>query len=113
MDKIVKYRELIKGILSRHAELVSRQLEPGEETLLAFDEEHDQYIWLQLGWTKRSRTHGITLHVRLRDGKIWVEEDWTEDGIATELLRAGVPNEDIVLGFHAPEMRPYTEFAVA
>jgi hypothetical protein len=37
----------------------------------------------------------------------------TEDGIATDLLEAGVPKEDIVLAFHAPEMRPYTEFAVA
>jgi hypothetical protein len=29
------------------------------------------------------------------------------------LLEAGVPKEDIVLAFHEPEMRQYTEFAVA
>ena len=28
-------------------------------------------------------------------------------------ILAGVPKEDIVLAFHAPEMRPYTEFAAA
>ncbi|MBV7334508.1 XisI protein [Chloroflexi bacterium TSY] len=46
-------------------------------------------------------------------GKIWIEIDWTEEGIATELVAAGVPKEDIVLAFHHPSMRQYTEFAVA
>nr|WP_083883556.1 element excision factor XisI family protein [Spirulina subsalsa] len=30
-----------------------------------------------------------------------------------ELLREGVPKSDIVLAFHAPETREYTEFAMA
>jgi XisI protein len=37
----------------------------------------------------------------------------TEDSIATELLEAGVPKEDIALAFQAPEMWRYTEFAAA
>jgi len=45
--------------------------------------------------------------------KIWIEEDMTEDGIATYFLEQGVPREDIVLAFHPPFMRPLTEFAVA
>ena len=35
-----------------------------------------------------------------------------EEGIAAHLLEAGIPKEDIVLAFHSPDMRPYTEFAV-
>jgi hypothetical protein len=45
--------------------------------------------------------------------KFWIEEDWTEEGVATELLEAGVPSSDIVLAFHEPAMRQHTEFAVA
>jgi hypothetical protein len=37
----------------------------------------------------------------------------TAEGIATYFLDHGVPNDQIVLGFQAPTMRPYTEFAVA
>jgi hypothetical protein len=37
----------------------------------------------------------------------------TEVGIANELIEAGVPKEDIVLAFHHPEERKYTEFAAA
>ena len=58
------------------------------------------------------RVEGITLHVRIREGKIWVEEDWTEAGIANFLVREGVPKDDIVLGFQPPSMRPHTEYAV-
>jgi len=45
--------------------------------------------------------------------KFWIEEDWTEDGIAADLVRAGVPKEDIVLAFHEPGRRQYTDFAAA
>jgi hypothetical protein len=43
----------------------------------------------------------------------WIEEDWTEAGIADILVRAGVPREDIVLGFQPPDLRQYTDFAAA
>jgi hypothetical protein len=55
----------------------------------------------------------MTVYVRIRDNKFWIEEDWTEEGIATDLVRAGVAKEDIVLAFHEPKMRHYTDFAVA
>jgi len=112
MDKVDKYRQLIKQILTRHIELVNRQPVPGVESVLIIDEERDHYLWLNVGWSRGERVDGITVYARLRDGKFWIEEDWTEDGIATELVREGVPKEDIVLAFHEPEMRPYTEFAV-
>lgn len=113
MDKRAHYRDLIKQILTDYAELLAKQPEPGIETLLSFDEVRDQYLWLQTGWSKKHRVYGITLHVRLQNGKIWIEQDWTEDGIATDLLNAGVPREDIVLGFCEPELRAETEFAAA
>ncbi len=53
----------------------------------------------------------MTVYVRLLNGKFWIEEDWTENGIATDLVRAGVDKEDIVLAFHEPKMRQYTDYA--
>ena len=111
MDKITQYRELIKQVLSEYAGAVAKHLENGVETILVFDDTREQYLWMKTGWKKRHRVYGTTLHVRLRNDKIWIEQDWTEDGIATDLLRAGVPREDIVLGFCEPERRAETEFA--
>ena len=82
------------------------------DTELVFDEVRDHYMLFRVGWEQRRRVDGPTLYIRLRNNKFWIEVDWTEDGIATDLLAAGVPHEDIVLAFHPPEKRPFTEFAV-
>ncbi|WP_229424134.1 XisI protein [Moorena producens] len=71
-----------------------------------------QYLLLHTGWKDNRRTHGCSLHLDIKNGKIWIQHDGTEIGIATQLLELGVPAEDIVLGFHSPNMRQYTEFAV-
>ena len=113
MEKLAEYRNLIKRILTEYVELDNSQPTPGVESMLVIDEERDHYIWLNVGWSQGRRIKGMTVYARLRDGKFWIEEDWTENGIATDLVRAGVPKEDIVLAFHDPEMRRYSEFAVA
>ncbi len=71
------------------------------------------YIWMNLGWQNGERITVMTVYVRLREGKFWIEEYWKEEGIATELVCAGVFKEDIVLAFHEPKMRQYTDFAIA
>jgi hypothetical protein len=113
MDKLTEYPKLIKQILTEYVELSNRHPNPDIETFLIVDEAKSHYIWMNLGWQNGERVTGITVYVRVRDSKFWIEEDWTEDGIATDLVRAGVPKEDIVLAFHEPRMRQYTEFAVA
>jgi hypothetical protein len=86
---------------------------PGIETFLIVDESKTHYIWMNLGWQNGDHVTGMTVYVRIQDSKFWIEEDWTEDGIATDLVLSGVPKEDIVLAFHEPKMRQYTDFAVA
>src|SRR3954452_10994755 len=104
MDKVATYRRLIREILSRWAHIVALKPTPGMETLLAFDDERGQYLWLQVGHERGRRVHAVTVHARLIGGKIHVEQDWTEDGIATALAQAGVPWEDMVFGFHEPAL---------
>ena len=60
-----------------------------------------------IGWANRRRVKQTILYVRLRHGKFWIEEDSLEEGIATDLLEAGVPKEDIVLAFQHPDMRSF------
>jgi hypothetical protein len=113
MDKLTRYADLVKNHINYYVEICRNQPVPGREDLAVFDDERGHYQWLSLGWDKGERAFHVHLYVRLCDGKIYVEEDWTEDGIANELLRQGVPREDIVLAFHAPEVRKYTDFAAA
>lgn len=113
MDKLIEYPKLIKQILTDYIELCNRRPDRDVETFLLVDEQKGHYVWMNLGWQKGDRVLGATVYIRLHNGKIWIEEDWTEAGIATDLLRAGVDREDIVLAFHEPGMRQYTDFATA
>jgi hypothetical protein len=83
------------------------------QTEAIFDREQDRYLLVTVGWDDQLRVHSVLVHVNIRGDKIWIEQDNTEDGIATELAAAGIPKQQIVLGFRPPEVRPYTEYAVA
>lgn len=113
MDKLTNYSTIIKQILTEYVQLCNRRPNQNIETFLIVDEPNGHYIWMNLGWQKGDRITDITVYIRLRNGKIWIEEDWTENGIANDLVRAGVDKEDIVLAFHEPTMRQYTDFAAS
>jgi hypothetical protein len=54
------------------------------------------------------------LHLDILNGKVWIQRDGTEDGIADELEAAGIPRSDIVLAFHPEKDRALIpEYAVA
>ena len=111
MDQLEKYRQTIRSILKPYGTISYANVDVHNQ--LAFDAETDQYLVMSTGWGKAGRIHGCLIHVSIQDGKVWIQRDGTEDGIANELVQAGIPKEDIVLGFHEPEIRPHTGFAVA
>lgn len=65
------------------------------------------------GWNQGLRVYTVLAHIDLRGDKLWIQHDNTESGIATDLVAAGIPKQQIILGFRPPEVRQYTEFAVA
>jgi hypothetical protein len=110
MDTLSEDRRLIETILTEHASIPYAH---GRiDRLTVFDRERDHYLLVISGWDDR-RVHGCVVHVDLIDGKFWIQRDGTEDGIAGDLERAGVPKGRIVLGFREPKVRPYTGYAVA
>jgi hypothetical protein len=111
MDQLDKYRQIIQTVLKPYADISYANV--NVKNRAAFDAETDQYIILSEGWENTQHLHGVLIHVEIMDGKVWIQMDGTEDGIASELIQSGIPKEDIVLGFHEPSIRPYTGFAVA
>jgi hypothetical protein len=77
------------------------------------DYTHDRYLLVTEGWDDYWRIYSVLAHLDIIDGKFWIQADNTEEGIATELVAAGVPKDRIILGFKSPERRKHTEFAVA
>ncbi|NET74499.1 MAG: XisI protein [Sphaerospermopsis sp. SIO1G2] len=66
-----------------------------------------------IGWNNDKYLHATPIHIDMIDGKIWIQYDDTEEGIANDLIAAGIPQEDIILGFRHPRIRPFTNFAVS
>lgn len=108
----VNYPELVQTILESHSIHHSND---DTEVQLIFDPIRNHYQVVHLGWEEEGmrRVYGCIIHIDIKDGKIWIQKDGTEIGVANELLEVGVPSSDIVLGFHAPYKRPLTEFAVS
>ena len=65
---------------------------------------------LHVGWRGNKRDFGCILHVEIKDGRIWIQHDGTEKGLANQLVEMGVPKQDIVLAFHEPEVLQFTGF---
>jgi hypothetical protein len=106
----INYAQLIQQILTEHS---VNHYQNNTEIQLIFDEKRHHYQVLNIGWKEETRVYGVIIHLDLKDEKIWIQRDGTEIGIANQLLMAGVPQEDIVLGFLAPYKRNLTEFAVS
>jgi hypothetical protein len=84
----------------------------GIEVYAVEDVPGDHYLVIRNGWVNKRWYYGVILHIDIRDGKVWIQHDGIEDGVAPELVEIGVSREDIVLGFQAPFARKFTEFAV-
>ncbi|NEP06553.1 MAG: XisI protein [Okeania sp. SIO2G4] len=109
MEKL-DYRELVQKIINQHAHEHSE--EDMETTEIVFDLERDRYLLLYAGWRDEERMYGCPIHIDIKDRKIWIQRDFTEIGLAHQLIELGVPSSDIVLGYRAPYVRQFTGFAV-
>jgi hypothetical protein len=111
MDKLETYRNIIQQLLEEYAQFGSGD-EAVEIQLLA-DTVRDHYQLMHIGWQNERRIYGCILHLDIKDGKIWLQHNGTEDDIPAELVKLGVPKTDIVVGFHSPFKRQFTEYAVS
>lgn len=114
METRVNHDAQLRTVLEEWERFANRS--GGDEEPKVFsviDDERGHYLLMNVGWSGKRRICSVMFYARLHNNKIWVEEDWTEEGIANELVKAGVPREDIVLGFQPPSMRPLTEFAAS
>ena len=111
MDRLEQHRATIERILTNRVNDLKDFPDLRDKTV--FDRSTDSYLILREGWDKSRRVHAIVVHLEILNGKIWVQDDWTEHGIAADLEEAGIPKTDIVLGFQPAKVRPYTEYAAA
>ncbi len=98
----LNYPEIVKNSIQKYAEKCGEDSEKIES---------DVYLLLVTGWQDEKRIYWFPIHIKIKDGKIWIERDFIEEGLANELVELGVPKSDIVLGLRSPYVRQFTGFA--
>jgi len=110
MARLDEYRAVVQQVLDKYGQTRPRIGDAEVEAIVGAA--HDHYQLVNVGWNGQRRVYGCFLHIDIKNGKIWIQHDGTEIGIANELVALGIPKQDIVLGFHAPYKRQYSGFAV-
>ncbi|MFO0970527.1 MAG: XisI protein [Gemmataceae bacterium] len=111
MDTLSTFRDIIEQVLQPFADIRYAYGDIKNEVVL--NRVRDRYLVISQGWDGKKRVHSPLLHIDIIGEKVWIQWDGTEEGIAPQLMAAGIPKDKIVLGFYAPEVRPFTDFAVA
>lgn len=110
MVRIEEYRERVQQLLAHYQE--PPFLQEGVETQLIVDTKHDHYQLVNVGWDNDQRVYGVVIHIDIKDDKIWLQQNLTDQLIAEDLVKLGIPKDRIVLGFQPVYMRKHTNFAV-
>ena len=109
--KTEKYQQIIQQLLLDYATVKPAYGDFEVETI--FDTQRHHYQVLDLGWEQQRWVHHCPIHLAIRQGKVWIFRNTTEQDIAAELVILGIPKQDIVLGFYPPFMREMSDYAVS
>ena len=97
MDTLTTYRDIVKQALLQYA-----QLRPSHGDIrldVVFDETHDRYSLMQVGWNKGRRVKGSLIYITLHDNTVYIEYDGIGYGVVNDLVARGIPDDRIVLAF--------------
>ena len=107
----LNYQEIVAQIVKEHYQYHCKDSK--YETELILDSERNHYLLISWRWQDEKRDYGCPIHVDIKNNKIWIHQDFTEPGIARQLLDLGVPKSDIVLAFRSPYVRQFSDFSVS
>lgn len=111
MDTRTADRAVIEQALADYAAVPYAHGDVITETV--FDRESDRYLLMIVGSENRRRVHGCLVHIDWIDGKVWVQADGTERGMAPALVRGGISPERIILAFFSEGPYPYSDVLAA
>ena len=108
MDRREEYKAIVKQFLLYYGKIKPAYGDINREVV--FDEERGHYELLSLGWKGTRRVHHTLIHIDIKDGKVWLQQNATNQEVAEELIEMGIPRDQVVLGFVLPQSRKLTKY---
>ena len=112
MAEVKKYQDIILKVLEDYKGQF-KKTSKDIQALIVADKENFHYQLMWLGWDGNRHIFTVITFLSIINGKIWVQQDSTEAGIANMLVEEGIPKSDIVLGYFPSDHRALTKFAAA
>jgi XisI protein len=109
-EQLDQYRNSIEQVIHYYAQF--KPIVGETEREISFDRVRNHYHLFTIGWNGPQRIYGCLIHMDIRDGKIWVQYDGTETGVANDLIKMGIDKQKIVLAFQSEALRQYGDFAI-
>lgn len=103
MDTVKEYQRIVKSVLINLTQIPYSHGDITFETI--FDNESNRFILMILGRRDHKRVHSCIAHIDIVDDEVWIQRDGTEQGLANDLINAGIPKNKIVLGFRSSKVR--------
>jgi XisI protein len=103
----LNYSDLVEKILKQYATI---EVEQGTEVESIADRVKGHYLVMFIGWRDEVQVYGSLIHIDIKGDTIGIQRDGTPEGIAQQLVEAGVPKNKIVLGYRSPFVRQFTGF---
>ena len=97
MDKVEKYKEILQSLILKYASYKPRYTKNEWQPIC--DNERGEYLLLKFVMDKdgEAKNKYPIFHLRLKNGKVLIEENNTDSDIVGELLDSGIKKQDIVL----------------
>ena len=112
MEKLEKFKKIILEVMQEYADYF-KVVDSDLKYEFITDTSNHHYQLIRLGWHNRKRVHLLIFHIDIIDGKIWIQQDNTEQGVANLLVEKGISKTEIVLAYFSLSHRKYNDFAAA
>jgi hypothetical protein len=113
MDKIEDYNHILQSLILKYAAL--KPAYSTNEWQPICDAEHGEYLLLKFvtGKDGTSKNKYSIFHLRLKNGKILIEENNTDSDIVGELLEMGIRKQDVIFAENFPLHSERNDLALA
>ena len=110
MERTQELENLIIQVLSEFRDYYNQG--NGTPIQLIADKETKHYQLAMIGWENKKRHFGVLAHLCIKNSKINLEYNGTEEDFIADLEKLGVQKSEVVVAFHAPYLRPLTGYAL-
>jgi hypothetical protein len=95
MEKVKTYQKILLSFLEDYSKITYANA-PNLEQQILVDTKRNHFQLVSVGWQKGKFIYDVVFPFDIKNGQIWIQQNWTDLKLRQELVDRGV----FLLGFH-------------